>query len=322
MCPAKLLRQLPTQNKILAINDPVFVFSDPGIDDALALAMLARSKSLQMIGACGVDGNVSSQIAASNLGGLLKLFGAGETPVFRSSLEDPEHDYPVHVHGKNGLGNFRIVKPRLQNRGDLSSFLKSKGRFQILSLGPLTAVAELLNSAEVTGNISRIVMMGGGIANGNVTSYAEFNIYSNPEAADIVFSSSVPKVLIPLDVTEKVILYPEDLGVLKRKRSAAAKAISGMLKFYFNFEMKERGFFGGYMHDPSAVVAMTNPDLFKFRQAIVRVDTTGNTTRGRTVAKFSRSKEANTWVALGVDAEASRSVIMEGLVDSVTAAKS
>ncbi len=95
-----------------------------------------------------------------------------------------------------------------------------------------------------------------------------------------------------------------------------------MLKFYFNFEKKAHGFIGGYMHDPSAVVAMTNPDLFQFRQANVRVDTTGNETRGRTVAKFSRSSEANTWIALGVDGEASRSVIMEGLMSSATATKS
>ncbi len=171
-----------TQNKILSNNDPVFVFTDPGIDDALALAMLVRSKSLQMIGACGVDGNVSSRIATSNLAGLLKLFGAGDTPVFQSSINDPEHEYPAHVHGKNGLGNIQIVKPRSKNKEDLVSFLKSKGRFQVLSLGPLTAVAQLLkNSPNVAGNISRIVMMGGGIANGNVTRYAEFNIYSNPE---------------------------------------------------------------------------------------------------------------------------------------------
>ena len=247
----------------------------------------------------------------------MKLFGAGNTPIFQSSLRDPKHEYPAHVHGKDGLGNIRILKHHTRNRQDLVSFLKSKGRFQVLSLGPLTTVAGLLkNSPDITANISRIVMMGGGFVRGNVTRYAEFNIHSSPEAADEVFSSSIPKILVPLDVTERVILYPADLEILKRSgRDAATRAIVGMLQFYFNFEKKEHGFFGGYMHDPSAVVAMTNPDLFKFRRATVRVDTSCNNTRGRTVAEYSRkSRKGDTWVALGVEEDAVRSVIMKGLV--------
>ncbi len=295
----------------------MFVFTDPGIDDALALAMMASSSRPRMIGACGVDGNVPSRLASANLAGLLRLFGAGGIPVFQSTVNDPVHEYPVHVHGKNGLGNIKIVKPR-PPRGQampLVDFLKSRGNFQILSLGPLTALSDLLKkSPNIAAQISRCVIMGGGIVRGNVTHYAEFNIHSNPDAADDIFRSAIPKILVPLDVTEKVKLYPEDRKELQRSGRRAAGMLAGMLQFYFNFQKKENGFYGGYMHDPSAVVAMTNPELFEFRRAEVRVDTTGRRTRGRTTASFSRNGHANTWITTGVKAEAVRSVIMEKLL--------
>ena len=294
-------------------DDPVFVFTDPGIDDALALALIAGSTKLRLLGACGVDGNVPSRLATANLAGLLRLFRAKNIPVFQSPVEDPPHQYATHVHGKNGLGNVRIVEPRLKQRMDLFDFLKAQGSFQILSLGPLTAVALLLKaSPEISRQISRCVIMGGGFSRGNVTPFAEFNIHSNPEAAEEVFRSRVKKLLIPLDVTEKVRLYGDDLSRLKQSRSASTKALAGMLRFYFNFEKKNTGFYGGYMHDPSAFVAMIHPEFFQFRRAEVRVDTSNRNTRGRTTTRFSQI--ASTWVAFEVDESAVRSVIMKGLL--------
>ncbi len=191
---------------------------------------------------------------------------------------------------KNGLGNVKIVKPRFKKKQDLVDFLKAQGRFQILSLGPLTAVAQLLKaSPEITRQISRCVIMGGGFSKGNVTPFAEFNIHCNPEAADEVFRHRVKKVLIPLDVTEKVRLYGDDLAKLNQARNRSTKALAGMVRFYFNFEKKNSGFFGGYMHDPSAFVAMIHPEFFQFRRAEVRVDSSKKNTQGRTTAKFSQS---------------------------------
>jgi inosine-uridine nucleoside N-ribohydrolase len=294
-------------------DNPVFVFTDPGIDDALALALVAKSAEPQLLGACGVDGNVPSRLATSNIAGLLRLFRAKNIPVFQSLVDDPPHRYATHVHGKNGLGNVRIVKPPLKRRQDLIDFLKAQGTFQILSLGPLTAVAQLLKTLpESAKQISRCVIMGGGFSKGNVTPFAEFNIHSNPKAADMVFRSSVKKLLIPLDVTEKVRLYSEDLAKLKQSRNRSTKALAGMLQFYFDFEKKNNGFSGGYMHDPSAFVAMIHPEFFQFRRAEVLMDTSSKNTRGRTTAKFSQS--GNTWIALGVDEPAVRFVIMDGLL--------
>ena len=295
--------------------DPIFIFTDPGIDDALALAM-ATTLDLSIIGACGVDGNVPAKLASANLTRLFKLFGAGDIPVFQSDVNDPRHAYPTSVHGKNGLGNVRLAKSssriRLNSVGD---FLKTQGRFRILSLGPLTAVSELIvKSPEITKQISECAIMGGGIAGGNVTPHAEFNIYSNPEAADSVFQSSIPKVLVPLDITEKVCLYSADLELLKRSKRRATRNLAEMLEFYFEFERRKNGFFGGYMHDPTALVAMVRPELFRFRGAEVRVDTTRRKTRGRTVVKFSNDS-ANTKVAISVDEDSAREVIMSALAN-------
>jgi inosine-uridine nucleoside N-ribohydrolase len=301
-------------------HDPVFIFTDPGIDDALALALAARSEKLVLLGACGVDGNIPSNSAISNLAALLKLFKAKGTPVFESSVDDPPHEYATHVHGKNGLGNVQIPVPSFKKRSDLVDFLKIQKRFQILSLGPLTAVAKLLgDSPEIADQISRCVIMGGGLSHGNVTPYAEFNIASNPEAADQVFRSALKKILIPLDVTEKVILDGEDLAELKKSKDRTTNAIAGMLRFYFTFEKKKRGIFGGFMHDPTAFVAMLHPEFFEFRQAEVRVDTSAKETSGQTIAKFSRAASANTWVALGVKAPSVRFEIKQGLLKQTTA---
>lgn len=280
--------------------------------------MISNSK-LRLIGACGVDGNVPARIATANLAGLLRLFRAVDVPVFQSTIDDPVHEYPHSVHGINGLGGIRIVRPRLRHGQALMDYLKTRKRFQILSLGPLTAIADLLKkSPTMADRISRCVIMGGGFAHGNETPYAEFNIHSSPEAADEVFRSNIPKVLVPLDVTEKVKLDAEDLAALKRSnmRPAVRSVVTGMLEFYFNFEKQKNGFFGGYMHDPSAVVVMTNPELFDFRRAEVRADTTSGKTRGQTVAKFSGGRRANTWIALGANAQRAESIIMDGLTQT------
>lgn len=299
-------------------RDPVFVFTDPGIDDALALAMATSSDETKLIGACGVDGNVPSKLATANLAGLLSLFGARDIPVFQSAIDDPPHEYPIEVHGKNGLGNVRIGEKRatVRRKKALPNYLKSQKRFQILSLGPLTVVADLLSkSPEVASQISRCVIMGGGFAKGNVTPYAEFNIHSNPEAADEVFQLDIPKILVPLDVTEKVKLFREDLEKLGRsKRRRVERVLVGMLRYYFNFEEKTNGFFGGYMHDPAAVLAITRPELFKFRRGAVRVETSSAETRGRTIVRSSRGRGANTWIASEVDAKSARTAIMEALI--------
>lgn len=302
--------------KVSESEDPVFVFTDPGIDDALALAMLSGSSKLHMIGACGVDGNVPSRTATANLVWLLELFGRRHVPVFRSTVDDPQHDYPTHVHGKNGLGDIRLVRPRKKSPEKTPSdfFGRLEKNIQLLSLGPLTAVAEILSLREIRNRVARCVIMGGGLKKGNETPYAEFNIHSNPDAANEVFRSPVPKILIPLDVTERVRLYAEDLRTFKKRKRAKDRAIASMLEYYFDFQKESTGFYGGYMHDPSAVLAITNPGLFRFRRAVVRVDVTKEKTRGRTIARYSR--EGNTWIAVDVDEQRARSEIMRRLSKS------
>lgn len=295
---------------------PVFIFTDPGIDDALALAMITAAHEIDIIGACGVDGNVPSSTATANLEWLLGFFGAADVPVFQSTLDDPKHKYPAQVHGKDGLGDIQLVKSRTEKskkRENLSDYLKSRGKnFQILSLGPLTAVADLIQrSPKIQDKISRVVIMGGGIKGGNETQFAEFNVYSNPEAADYVFRSRLQKVLLTLDITERVRLYPDDLGKLKRRGGEKADAVAGMLQFYFDFQEESTGFYGGYMHDPTAVLAVTDPQVFEFKSATVRVDTGAGETRGRTIADFTQGREANTLVAVNVDESKARIRIME-----------
>jgi len=301
-------------------RQPLFVFTDPGIDDAVALAMVSLRSDLDLFGACGVDGNVPADLASTNTLKIFNLVPSKNVPVFRGpSIRTSSFEYPVWVHGRNGLGNVRLPRPMqaiLPGKA-LNNFLKRKKSFKVLSLGPLTALSTLLEeSPEIAKKVSECVIMGGAIERGNVTPYAEFNIYADPEAADKVFRADLPKVLIPLDITEKVCLFPRDLALISGAKNKSVRQIVKMLKFYFDFQRKKDGFNGGYMHDPTALVALIHPALFRFKRALVEVDTSKGKFRGRTVARFSRiRRKSNTMVACAVNVEKVRSVIIGDLLN-------
>ena len=167
-----------------------------------------------------------------------------------------------------------IYRPYKQKRRTRATTAREKG------LEPLAAL--LLAHPELKEKIARISLMGGGIATGNWTPAAEFNILVDPEAARIVFTSGVPITMAGLDVTEKALIMPEDFERVRALGNPVSDIVAQWLEFFYRFH-RSIGYAGAPMHDPCAVMALIHPEIFTIRPMYVQIETAGEYCRGTTV---------------------------------------
>ena len=181
----------------------------------------------------------------------------------------------------------------------------------IVATAPLTNVAALLLAhPELKANIAGISLMGGGLAHGNWTPAAEFNILADPEAADVVFRSGLPITMAGLDVTEQALLYPEDFARIRAVGNPVAETVAGWLDFFFAFH-RTKGYAGAPVHDAVAVCALLRPDLLRFEDWHVTVETQGAFCRGATVG--DRRTAPNARVITGIDREGFAELLTEAV---------
>jgi purine nucleosidase len=198
------------------------------------------------------------------------------------------------------------------------------GELTLVAVGPVTNVAR---AAEVDSDSLRllreIVCMGGAFrCPGNITPVAEFNIHVDPEAAQTVLNAGVPLRFVPLDVTERVLIYPEDLDTPVSGRPSAHTRSSttfwrDLLQHTFEFYVERIGYAGCHLHDPLAIAAVVWPELFSFREAFVEVETAGEVTRGMTVADLRERRDPpapNCAFAEAVEVEQVRTRVLERLL--------
>jgi purine nucleosidase len=148
--------------------------------------------------------------------------------------------------------------------------------------------------------------MGGGFfEGGNITPAAEFNIYVDPEAADVVFRSGVPIVMMPLDVTHQLLTRKDRVARIAAIGSAPAKAMVEMLEFFERFDIEKYGSDGGPLHDPTVVAYLLKPELFKGRECNVEIEITSELTVGMTVVDWWHvtDRKSNAKVMRDVDAD-------------------
>lgn len=229
---------------------PIIIFSDPGIDDWLAISLTMLSRKFKIIGACGVSGNVSSEIAAASLSRLFGLYGL-DVPIYKGTVIT-EFNFPSPlelIHGKNGLRDIDVpykngLYHTVKNFDEICNiFLECYNNIIVISLGPLTDIANILEHyPEAKSKISCLIMMGGGFSTGNITKSAEFNIYCNPKAANCVFRSGINIKLIPIHITRQVRLYPSDIQPLVQSDDLKPNIIGRMLEFSFKFHKELSGF--------------------------------------------------------------------------------
>jgi pyrimidine-specific ribonucleoside hydrolase len=300
----------------------IIIDCDPGHDDAIAILLaLAHSDELTILGITTVGGNQVLDKITDNALKLLSYVGA-DIPLARGAagpLMAPLITGEI-AHGETGMDG-PILPSSLFQALDVHAveFMASlirgaEGKVTLIPIGPLTNIALLLTAyPEVKSKIECISLMGGGIGEGNMTSTAEFNIYVDPEAAQIVYRSGIPIVMSGLDVTNRAQIYPEEIEQLKQ-RGKASILVGELLDFYSIYSRK-MGYDGSALHDPCAVAWLLRPDIFHYVDLHVDVETKGELTRGMTVADRRKKpdREPNVRVLIDLDRDAFIRMITEAL---------
>lgn len=263
--------------------------TDPGTDDALALLMALRSPVLSVEGVTTVGGNAALRHTTANALRLLEAFGFPYIPVARGSARPLKgcFHYAYHFHGPTGL-TVRLPRPRGAPRSLPGyEFLISKGysfagNLLVVALGPLTNLARALQAEpRFAQMVGRLVVMGGAMdGQGNTTPFAEFNIYNDPEAAALVFSSGIPTTLVGLEVCRQVCLTRGDLPRFQRG-DASARVMGRMLEGWFRLHPHRERY---ELCDPLAMAIAIDPSIAITQGMLVRVVTGDDPQRGRTVA--------------------------------------
>ncbi|WNV88022.1 nucleoside hydrolase [Umezawaea sp. Da 62-37] len=263
---------------------PLIIDTDPGVDDAFALALAARSPEVDLLGVTTVFGNVSIEHTTRNAQRLLALLGS-DAPVARGAdraIGVRQRD-ARHVHGDDGLSGMALALPvndRIDPR-DAVEFLRdtvdsSPVPVTIAAIGPLTNIARLLETHA--GRIGRLVVMGGGIAGGNVTPAAEFNIWSDAEAAHRVLAEG--PVLVPIDLTRRCAV---DGGWLESLTGLVGTTLAGLTPRYREFYLAANGIDGILVHDAVAVAEAVRPGILTTRRHLLAVDTSNGPEHGALV---------------------------------------
>jgi inosine-uridine nucleoside N-ribohydrolase len=293
----------------------VLLDCDPGHDDAIALLLALASPEVELLGVTTVAGNQTLPKTTANALRVLEHVGHEEIPV-AAGADRPlvrELDVAAHVHGESGLDGPDLPPAHGSPLGvHAVDFLAERvAGATLVAVGPLTNVALLL-ALHAGARPDRIVLMGGAIAEGNVTPAAEFNIWADPEAAARVFDSGVDVTMVGLDVTHKALFTPTLADEL-RSSGKAGKLVAELFDFYHGFHERTYGFPGSPIHDALALAHVLDAGLLETRHRNVAVDCESELCRGRTVVDLWQrtGREPNAHVAIDVDADAFLRLLVE-----------
>lgn len=308
--------------------------TDPGVDDAMALLLLARHQRIELIGVTTVFGNADIATTTRNALYLKQKLGFS-APVAQGAgapLVGQPDDPPTFVHGMNGLGDIDLpdltetADPRPAHQLIIDLVRANPGDVTIIAVGRMTNLERALREApEIVGLVRQVVVMGGAFGRnghtGNVTPVAEANIWGDPDAADIVFGAAWPVAIAGLDVTQQTIMtdaYLAELATAAGSDGAFVRAISA---FYQNFHRESAGLDGFYVHDSSAVALALHPEFYTMETGAIRVVTQGIAIGQTIIRPDSRNYPPGAWdnrpsqsIAVAVDAEAVLKLYRDTLV--------
>jgi len=282
-------------------NTPIQVIfdTDPGIDDAMALFLLARHPAIRLRAITTVFGNASIATTTRNAQVLCGLYSL-QVPVAagasRPLQASAELDFPAHVHGDDGLGGQAgiaqpagLLDPRPAHELICDMVNAEPGAITLIAVGPMTNLAlALRHDPGIAAKVRQVIVMGGAFGMnahfGNVTPVAEANMINDPEAADIVFGAAWPVVIVGLDVTQAVVMDEDYLASLQGRGGAIGDFLWKATRHYQDFYHSVDGIRGIYSHDASAIAYAVEPEAFELRAGPVRVALEG-IARGQTIQK-------------------------------------
>ena len=295
----------------------VWIDCDPGIDDSIMLKIAADHRDLfNIAGISAVAGNQSSDKVLANALSLSAFLGMEDVPVSRGAQRPllKEAEDAGDVHGKNGLGDVEIPYTEKKETG-ISGVLAMRNaimslddseKMTLVTTGPMTDAALLLRTfPECIDKIEEIVLMGGSGIEGNVTPFAEYNVYADPEAAQIVYTSGLPIVMCGLDVTNQCRIYKDQIARMAASSDPVTNTYGRILTYYANCDFHLNM---DYIqaHDTTTFLYLLHPELFSGRKVTIEVICDGEQT-GRTVC----SDGGNVLLIDTVDADKYNEIIMD-----------
>ena len=298
---------------------PIVLDCDPGHDDAIALLLALASPEIELLGVTTTYGNQTLEKTTANALRVLELAGRRDVPVASGAAEPLERPLVVaaHVHGESGLDGPALPPPSIEPVSDdavewiAGAIAGASREVTLVPTGPLTNIARYL---ERHGNerIERVVVMGGSIAEGNMTPAAEFNIWADPEAAQRVFHSGLDVTMIGLDVTHKAVTGPD---VQRRLRDAGPIGVfvAELVDFFAVYHERTYGWEGAPIHDAVAVAHVLRPGLVETKLRNVEVELESELNRGRTVVDLwlRTDRPVNAHVGVDLDADAFFNLLVE-----------
>jgi len=295
----------------------ILIDCDPGHDDAIAILLALASPEVELVGVTTVSGNQTLEKTTANAIRVLELAERAHVPV-AAGADRPlvrERFVAAYVHGESGMDGPVLAPPRGKPLAQhAAEFLAERvAGTTLVPTGPLTNVALML-ALHPEARPDRIVLMGGAIAEGNVTPAAEFNIWADPEAARRVFESGIDVTMIGLDVTHKALMTSEHAETL-RGSGRVGRFVAELYDFFSGFHSRTYGSGDSPIHDAVAVAHVLREGLVETKRLHVDVDCSWELGRGRTyVDLWGRTgKEPNTHVGVDIDAAAFFELLLERL---------
>ena len=283
----------------------LIIDTDPGADDVVALLLaLASPDELNVLAITTVAGNVRLDKTSRNARLAREWAGREEVPVYAGASKPLVRTpiYAENMHGKEGLPGVAVHEPKVGiAKGNAVDYLietlskAAPHSITLALLGPQTNLAlALMQAPEITQGIKEVVVMGGAHFNGgNMSPVAEFNIYADPHAAQVVLASGVKLTYIPLDVTHKILTSEQRLKQIAGLNNRAGKLVGGILNEYVKADMAHYGLPGGPVHDASVIAYLLKPELFTGKQVNVAIDSREGITFGQTLADWYDTLKQN-----------------------------
>ncbi|MDA9865503.1 nucleoside hydrolase [bacterium] len=305
----------------------IIIDTDPGQDDAVAILLaLGSPDELEVLGITAVAGNVPLALTEKNARIVCELAGRRDIPVFAGAERPLKHTLVTaeHVHGKSGLDGPVMAEPTmpLQSLHAVDFIIDSlrnepSRSVTLVPIGPLTNIAMAFERApDIVDKVAEVVLMGGAYFEvGNITPSAEFNIFVDPEAADIVFRSGARLVVMPLDVTHQALTNRARVDGFAALGNEAGHMVAAWTNFFERFDKEKYGSEGAPLHDPCTIAYLLKPDLFTGRHVNVCIETKSELTRGMTVADWWRvtDRPANAMFMGGIDDDGFFALLTERL---------
>lgn len=271
---------------------------DPGQDDAVALALaMAARDEIEILGVTTVAGNVQLNLTQRNARIICEMCKRPDVKVYAGAEKPIAYELVTaeHVHGNSGLDGIDIYEPNhpLEEKHAVDFIIDTclsmdDDSVTLVPTGPLTNIGLAIKREPlILSKINEIVLMGGALREGgNITPSAEFNIYVDPEAAQIVLGCGRPTVVMSLDVTHQVLTTKKRVEAIRNLDSSVGEQIASLIEFYERYDEEKYHLDGAPLHDPCTIAYLLKPELFSFKDVNMEIETEGEYTRGATVVDF------------------------------------